>query len=121
MAMYHKIVSFLTSQIDTPQPTSAFTNTTSPLTLMYSDVVLCFRNFVYTPGIVLPMTPFGSGTLDEFYPSAQNIWAMLIHAISVCIELAFVLPVPLFVFFVGAGCVACCGITVIIVSGFACA
>ena len=116
--MYHKLVSFLPSQIDTPQSTSAFITTISPLTLIYSDVVLCFRNFAYLPGIVFPMTPFGSGTLDEFYPSAPNLWAMLIHAVLVCIELAFVLSVPFFVFFVGAGCVAYCGITAIIVSGF---
>jgi hypothetical protein len=102
MAMYDKIVSFLPSQIDTPQSTNAFT---TAYTYVLGCGALLPKLRLYAR-IVLPMTPFGSGTLDEFYPSAPNLWAMLIHTILVCIqvELAFVLSVPFFVFFVGAGC-----------------
>jgi hypothetical protein len=111
----YKIVSFVPSQIDTPLSTNALTNTTSPLALFCSDIVLIFQNLLYLPGIVFPLTPYGSGALDELYPSAPNIRAMLIHAILVFVELAFILSVPFFVFFVGAGWVAYSGIVALIV------
>lgn len=104
MATTKKSVTF-SSQVNTPSSTSALTTTTSPFTLLCSDVALIYHNLPYLPGIMLPMTPYGSGPLDELYPSPLNLFAMSVHAVLCCVELFFVLSVPFFVFFVGVGCI----------------
>jgi hypothetical protein len=113
--MHNEVVSFLPSQFDTPLSTRSLTATASPLVLICSDVVLCFQNMRYFPGIIFPLTPYGSGALDEFYPSVQNLWAMFIHALLVFVELVFILSVPFFVFFIGIGCVVYSGIVTLVV------
>lgn len=47
------------------------------------------------PNIVWPFTPFGSGPLDELYPSRQNIFAIVVHLILSIAQLAFLVSIPL--------------------------
>lgn len=106
-----KTISVLPSQIDIPLSTSAFNTTTSPFSLFCSDVVLVLQNLGYFSGTFLPLTPYGSGALDELYPSIQNISIIIIHIFLFFFELGFVLSMPFFVFFfVGAGWVTYCGL-----------
>jgi hypothetical protein len=116
--MSNKTVSFLPSQVDTPQSTNALTTTTSPLALVYSDVILVFQNLSYVPGIIFPLTPYRSGSLDELYPSVQNFKAMLIHFVLVFVQLFFILSVPFWVFIITAGWMAYSGIVALVIYFF---
>jgi hypothetical protein len=118
--MYSQGVSFLPSQVDTPLSTKAITTTSSPVVLLRSDIGLFFNNLFYLFGIVLPLTSYGSGPLDELYPSAQNLWAVFIHIALVFIELAFVLSVPFFIFFAGVGCIVYSAVVGIILYPMCC-
>jgi hypothetical protein len=108
-----KNVSFLPSQIDTPQSTDALTTTNSPFVLFCSDVVLVFENICYIFGIICPPILYGSGPLDELYPSARNLYAIVIHLVLFFFQSIFILSMPFFVFFVGAVWVTYCAIAAI--------
>ena len=66
--------------------------TANPVLLFVKDLWLFVRN-IFTAGgilsIVIPVTPTPSGSLDELYPSRQNIWAILLHAFLVVVQLLF--------------------------------
>src|SRR5579862_3497983 len=70
-------VDFLPAQVDAASSTKALPFTSSPSGLVWSDVILFFRVLSYVWTIVAPMYPFGSGKLDEMYPSFQNIVCMV--------------------------------------------
>ncbi|KAL6302976.1 hypothetical protein BKA93DRAFT_827053 [Sparassis latifolia] len=95
-------VSFLPAQVDAALASRPLTATISPLYLFLSDLVLFFGNAFYLPGIVFPLAPWPSGHLDELYPSLANLSAISVHLFLVCLQLGFLLSLPLGLFFVGA-------------------
>lgn len=62
--------------------------TADTLALLRNDVVLFFRLTIIWPltagllSIILPVSPFPSGDLDELYLSCRNIYAIGIHIFS---------------------------------------
>lgn len=89
--------------------------TANPFLLFVKDLGLFVAN-IFTAGgllsIVLPLTPTPSGGLDELYSSWQNIWAILLHAFLVVVQLVFLvslvpfaiaipLPILYFLYVVG--------------------
>jgi hypothetical protein len=88
------VVDFLPTQVDASSSTYPLPFTGSPSELVWSDVKLFFRVLSYVWGILAPIYPYGSGKLDEMYPSFGNIKAMLLHAILIVSQAFFILTIP---------------------------
>ena len=43
---------------------------------------------------MLPLRPLDSGDLDEFAPTRQNIFCLVIHAVLIVLQLIFVVALP---------------------------
>ncbi|KAK5056187.1 hypothetical protein LTR84_012740 [Exophiala bonariae] len=73
--------------------------TSNPFLLFVKDLGLFVAN-IFTSGgilsIVRPLAPTPSGSLDELYPSRQNIWAILLHAFLVVVQLVFLVSLAPF-------------------------
>ena len=93
-----KRIKFYGSQIGN-QDTIPKPYTDSPLILLRSDILSALRFYLFLPFIVMPITPQLSGPLSELYPSASNLWSMLLHLILVCMQVPFILSVPFWVLF----------------------
>ena len=89
---------FYGSQIGSPSQ-NPLSYTGSPLKLIRRDVFSALKLISSLPFIVWPIRPFDSGPLCELYPSAANLWAILLHVILVILQLPFVLSVPLWLLF----------------------
>jgi hypothetical protein len=87
--------------IDTSKPLSYTSNT---FHLLLNDILLFNKLSITWPitagllSIVLPLSPYPSGTLDELYPSWQNIWAIGVHAILFIGQCAFLVSLGAFLF-----------------------
>ncbi|KAI9765925.1 MAG: hypothetical protein M1840_007066 [Geoglossum simile] len=88
-------VDFLPAQVDAASSTNALPFTDSPSWLIWSDVKLFFSVLSYVWTIVTPMYSFGSGKLDEMYPSFNNIVCMALHAILIVLQSLFIITIPL--------------------------
>jgi hypothetical protein len=73
--------------------------TDSPLALLRHDVWSALKLLAFSPFIVLPWTPFGSGRWCELYPSAANLWDIFLHIVLILIQLPFILSIPFWIFF----------------------
>lgn len=73
--------------------------TASPLRLFWSDVFLFLRYIKYFPDVVLPLTPWNSGALDELYPSGKNLFDIAVHSVLLVFQTVFLLSLPLCVVF----------------------
>lgn len=47
----------------------------------------------------MPIRPFGSGNLDELYPSRQNLFCILVHFVLAILQLAFIVVLPFAIIF----------------------
>jgi hypothetical protein len=79
--------------------TTQHSYTSSPLSLLYHDILSAFSFAAFLPFIVFPISPQTSGPLCELYPSTGNLWSMFVHFILVLMQLPFVLSIPFWVFF----------------------
>lgn len=84
--------------------------TGAPWELFVHDVFLFLRWCYYLPNIVIPLCPWPSGSLDELYPSPENLYTMFLHLIAFSAQTVWIvslpfllyLPFPLYVmYFVG--------------------
>lgn len=87
-------VNFLPSQVDPGIETSPLPYTASPLKLLRADVVLFLRNFLLWPTMLFPIKPYGSGELDELYPSWLNIREIALHTAIGILQVVFLLSLP---------------------------
>ncbi|KAF2459922.1 hypothetical protein BDY21DRAFT_316655 [Lineolata rhizophorae] len=79
---------FLPSQIgEVSSDHLPYTGETS--SLLYHDLALVLKYFTFVPGILLPWNTWPSGPLDELYPSAKNIYCVVIHTFLVLFQFAF--------------------------------
>ncbi|KAL4915903.1 hypothetical protein BDW62DRAFT_117324 [Aspergillus aurantiobrunneus] len=74
---------------DTPLPYTA-----SPWRLMWEDIRLFLRNSWTIPGILLPLSPYNSGYLDELYPSWSNLGNLAFQAVLSLLQIFFLLSIP---------------------------
>ncbi|KAH0562951.1 hypothetical protein GP486_002484 [Trichoglossum hirsutum] len=88
------VVDFLPTQNDASSATYPLPFTGSPFELLWSDIKLFFRVLVYLWGVVVPIYPYGSGELDELYPSFDNVKALILHAILIVSQTFFILTIP---------------------------
>jgi hypothetical protein len=91
-------IKFIPSQIGS-QKLSSYTYTSSPSTLLLHDLLLAFRSLLFLPFIIYPLSPHRSGALCELYPSLANLWDMFLHLVLICLQLPFLLSMPLWVVF----------------------
>jgi hypothetical protein len=70
-----------------------------PVKLLLKDIYYFFAYFWALPWIILPIRPWGSGELDELYPSRKNIFCILVHCILAVLQLAFIIALPVTIFF----------------------
>lgn len=63
--------------------------TSNPWELFGSDMILFIQQIWSLPFIVWPFGPWESSSLDELYPSADNIFDIAVHCILFVIQLAF--------------------------------
>ena len=63
--------------------------TGSPLALLRHDVFSALGLWLFTPFIVVPLSPWRSGELCELYPSLKNIFCIALHCILVVMQLLF--------------------------------
>lgn len=87
-------VQFLPSQVDPAIETTPLPYTASPLQLLRADLILFFKNILLFPTLIFPLTPFGSGELDELYPSWLNIREILLHTLIVIVQAVFLISLP---------------------------
>jgi hypothetical protein len=73
--------------------------TDSPLKLFYYDMKYCVLHLFDLPFIVFPLTPFGSGHLDELYPSIKNLYNMFLHLVLFISQALFLLSIPFWFIF----------------------
>lgn len=92
-------VRFLPSQVDETASTTALPYTAAPLALLWSDLVLFLSFISYLPGLVLPLYPWGYGSLGELYPSWRNIVELVLHIWLIIVQVLFLLSIPLCIFY----------------------
>ena len=91
-------VFFLPAQVDCTSSTTPLLYTSSPLDLLWSDIKLFFHHAYTLPGIMLPLGPWGSGELDELYPSPANLYSIFLHVTLILGQLLVLISIPLFLF-----------------------
>lgn len=72
-----------------------YSYTDFPWKLLGRDVYHFFVHAWALPWILHPMFTYGSGKLDELYPTWQNVFCVLVHSVLIILQLAFVLALPL--------------------------
>ena len=89
-------VHFLPGQLDCTSSTTPLPYTGSPFGLLWSDIKLFFQHAYALPSIVVPLGPWGSGELDEIYPSLANIYDITLHLILMVVQMMMLTSIPLF-------------------------
>lgn len=92
-------VRYLPSQVDATASTAALPYTASPFALLWDDSLLFLRHILRVPGIIWPLHPWGSGALDELYPSWQNLVEITLHTVLIILQLLFLVSLPLCLFY----------------------
>lgn len=87
-------VQFLPSQIDSSASTTPLPYTGSPFALLWSDTLLFLRSLPYVLKLFSPITTWSSGALDEFYPSAANLWTIALHLLLTIAQALFLVSIP---------------------------
>lgn len=70
-----------------------------PWKLLIKDVYYFFVYSWALPWVVMPLSPWGSGNLDELYPSAKNLFCITVHFILIILQLGFIVGIFATVFF----------------------
>ncbi|KAH7124063.1 hypothetical protein B0J11DRAFT_568956 [Dendryphion nanum] len=73
--------------------------TGNPLYLCWYDVLLFWRCSWSVVGIVLPLSPWPCGPLDELYPSIQNLICLALHGFLIVLQVLFLASLPILVAF----------------------
>ncbi|KAL4869818.1 hypothetical protein BDV12DRAFT_167278 [Aspergillus spectabilis] len=74
---------------DTPLPYTA-----SPWKLLYEDILLFFRVAWSLPSLLLPLSGYNSGSLDELYLSLQNIGNLASQVVLCLLQIVFLVSIP---------------------------
>ncbi|PSR97763.1 hypothetical protein BD289DRAFT_340638, partial [Coniella lustricola] len=90
---------FFGSQI-ADQSVINYSYTDSPWRLLAWDTYTFFYYIWALPHILLPIRPTDSGHLSELAPTPGNLFCILIHAILVVLQAAFILLLPPIAFFI---------------------
>jgi hypothetical protein len=88
------VVEFLPDQLNNWVSTAPRPYTSSPLELVWIDILLFFRLFWALPNIVVPLWPTPSGALDELSFTAKNLLDIGIHVLLICMQLIFLVSLP---------------------------
>lgn len=75
-----------------------YSYTDLPLKLFAKDVYYFFVYLWALPWVLMPLYPAG-GELDELYPNWANIYCIVVHFILCVMQLAFILALPIAIFF----------------------
>jgi hypothetical protein len=65
-----------------------------PWRLLAKDVYYFFAYCWALPWVLFPLNKFGSGELDELYPSFMNIFCLTVHFFLLIFQLAFLITLP---------------------------
>ncbi|KAL3467957.1 hypothetical protein BJX64DRAFT_80807 [Aspergillus heterothallicus] len=84
---------FLPPQSSTT-PATPLPYTASPWKLLWEDIILILRSLWSIPNILLPLTPYNSGDLDELYPSVSNIANLGFQAVLSLLQIVFLISIP---------------------------
>ncbi|KAH8665095.1 hypothetical protein BGZ60DRAFT_489582 [Tricladium varicosporioides] len=89
-------IKFYGSQIGGEAVTS-HSHTKNPIALLWHDIWLALNLANYLPMILWPFK--NTGTWCELYPGIKNIWCMTLHIVLFCLQLMFIISIPLWVCF----------------------
>jgi hypothetical protein len=131
MALRSDMVIYHECGIDEDKSGRAAYHTMHPWKLLLDDSILFIKNIFHIHNIVIPMfqwaSPpslrlkdyFGSGDMDELYPSFQNIMNLTFHSILIVSQTIFLVSLP-FVAFLPFSVVVGYILTFVIVNYFVC-
>ena len=71
--------------------------TDMPWRLLMKDISYFFKYAWALPWILFPLRPFGSGELDELFPSLKNVFCIMVHCILLVLQLIFIVVLPFLV------------------------
>jgi hypothetical protein len=66
-----------------------------PLRLLAWDIYYFFVYIRALPWILYPLFDYGSEELDELYPTASNLFCVVVHVVLALLQLAFLVALPL--------------------------
>jgi hypothetical protein len=84
---------FLESQVGDPTVMS-YSHTDDPWRLLAYDVWYFCRFAWALPWTILPLRPLDSGELDEFAPTAANIFCLTVHVVLFILQVGFLIALP---------------------------
>lgn len=102
-SLRNKSTTYMAASIIPPQPSDPYIlsppipYTGSPLLLCLSDIYLFFRLAWSIPGVLLPITSWHGGALDELYPSLPNLLSIGLHLFLLLFQSSFLLSLPFLV------------------------
>lgn len=70
-----------------------------PWTLLIWDLRILVNNLWAIPYVAWPLASWWGGSFDELYPSYDNLFTITIHSVLLVIQLAFLISLPLALFF----------------------
>lgn len=86
------------SQIGGPSVIN-YSYTDFPWKLVLRDIRYFFVYSWALPWIIWPAFTYGSGELDELYPTWPNLFCVTIHGLLIVLQLAFLLVLPVAIIF----------------------
>ncbi|KAG5977397.1 hypothetical protein E4U55_006852 [Claviceps digitariae] len=76
-----------------------YSYTDYPIKILLQDLRYLFVYAWSIPRVLMPLSPCGSGDLDELYPSYKNMFCVAVHGVLATLQLMFICGLPLAVFF----------------------
>ncbi|KAG9251199.1 uncharacterized protein F5Z01DRAFT_683469 [Emericellopsis atlantica] len=73
----------------------SYSYTDMPWKLLGWDIYYFFVYAWALPWVLWPMFTYGSGELDELYPTFQNLFCVFMHLILAILQLGFIIALPL--------------------------
>ncbi|KAL2795102.1 hypothetical protein BJX66DRAFT_337320 [Aspergillus keveii] len=71
--------------------------TASPWKLLWEDILLVLRSLWAVLNVILPLTPYNSGDLDELYPSPRNIANLAFQLVISLLQVIFLISIPVLI------------------------
>lgn len=71
-----------------------YSYTDMPVKLLGWDIYYFFVYAWALPWVLYPMFTYGSGTMDELYPTWMNGFCVLVHLVLAVLQLAFLIAIP---------------------------
>jgi hypothetical protein len=87
---------FLPPQSSTT-PATPLPYTASPWKLMWEDILLVLRSLWAVLNVILPLTPYNSGDLDELYPSPRNLANLAFQLVISLLQVIFLISIPVLI------------------------